>query len=39
MIDIAAEHLRETLPSDVRVVVVADHGMVDSPFDQRVDVD
>ena len=39
MIDMAAEHLRETLPSDVRVVVVADHGMVDSPFDQRVDVD
>ena len=31
MIDAAAEQLRETLPDDVRVVVVADHGMVDSP--------
>ena len=39
MIDAAAEHLRETLPSDVRLVVVADHGMVDSPADRRIDVD
>ena len=39
MIDAAAEHLRETLPSDVRIVVVADHGMVDSPPDRRLDVD
>jgi hypothetical protein len=39
MIDAAAEHLRESLPSDVRVVVVADHGMVDSPPARRVDVD
>ncbi|MGZ4437520.1 MAG: alkaline phosphatase family protein, partial [Nocardioidaceae bacterium] len=38
MIDAEAEHLRETLPSDVRVVVVADHGMVDSPEDARLDV-
>lgn len=39
MIDAAAEQLRETLPSDVRIVVVADHGMVDSPPESRVDVD
>jgi hypothetical protein len=39
MIDAAAEHLRESLPSDVRIVVVADHGMVDSPSDRRVDID
>jgi hypothetical protein len=39
MIDAAAEHLRESLPSDVRIVVVADHGMVDSPADRRLDVD
>lgn len=39
MIDAAAEHLRETLPSDVRIVVVADHGMVDSPAERRLDVD
>ncbi len=39
MIDAAAEQLRETLPSDVRIVVVADHGMVDSPATGRVDVD
>jgi hypothetical protein len=39
MIDAAAEHLRETLPADTRIVVVADHGMVDSPADDRVDLD
>jgi hypothetical protein len=39
MIDAAAEQLRESLPSDVRVVVVADHGMVDSPPESRLDVD
>jgi hypothetical protein len=38
-VDAAAEHLREALPSSVRVVVVADHGMVDSPADSRVEVD
>ena len=31
MIDAEAEQLREALPGDVRIVVVADHGMVDSP--------
>ncbi len=39
MIDAAAEQLRESLPSDVRIVVVADHGMVDSPPESRIDVD
>ena len=39
MIDAAAEHLREELPSAVRLVVVADHGMVDSRQESRVDVD
>jgi hypothetical protein len=38
-IDAEAEQLREALPSSVRLVVVADHGMVDSPDDHRVDVD
>src|ERR687890_469210 len=30
MIDVAAERLREELPADIRIVVVADHGMVDA---------
>ena len=39
MVDAEAEQLREALPPEVRLVVVADHGMVDSPEDSRVDVD
>ncbi|NYG57875.1 hypothetical protein BJ980_000798 [Nocardioides daedukensis] len=39
MIDAEAEQLRESLPSSVRLVVVADHGMVDVPMTSRVDVD
>lgn len=39
MVDAAAEHLREELPSSVRLLVVADHGMIDSPLDARIDVD
>ncbi|HET8717524.1 MAG TPA: nucleotide pyrophosphatase/phosphodiesterase family protein [Nocardioidaceae bacterium] len=39
MVDAAAEHLREQLPSQVRLLVVADHGMVDSPAQARIDVD
>jgi Type I phosphodiesterase / nucleotide pyrophosphatase len=39
MVDAAAEQLRETLPPDVRILVVADHGMVDSPPEARIDVD
>lgn len=39
MVDAEAEQMREALPSSVRLVVVADHGMVDSPQESRVDVD
>jgi len=39
MVDAEAEQLRETLPAHTRLLVVADHGMVDSPADHRVDVD
>ena len=39
MVDAEAEQLRETLPSHVRLLVVADHGMVDSAPERRVDVD
>ena len=39
MIDAAAEHLRDTLPASTRILVVADHGMVDSPASARLDVD
>jgi len=39
MIDAEAEQLRESLPSSVRLLVVADHGMIDSPEDARIDVD
>ncbi|MCR1783298.1 alkaline phosphatase family protein [Nocardioides carbamazepini] len=38
MIDHEAEQLREALPSDRRLVVIADHGMVDVPADARIDV-
>ena len=38
-IDAQAEQLRDALPGQVRLLVVADHGMVDSPPDHRVDVD
>lgn len=38
MIDHEAEQLREALPADRRLLVVADHGMVDVPVDDRVDV-
>jgi hypothetical protein len=39
MVDAEAEQLREALPSGVRLLVVADHGMVDSPLESRVDID
>ncbi|WP_182526440.1 alkaline phosphatase family protein [Nocardioides dongkuii] len=39
IIDAEAEQLREALPPETRLVVVADHGMVDSPPEHRVDVD
>ncbi len=38
MIDAEAEQLREALPGDRRLVVVADHGMVDVPDDARIDL-
>jgi hypothetical protein len=37
MIDMAAQRFREELPADVRVVVVADHGMVDAT--DQIDID
>ena len=39
MVDAEAEQLREALPPSTRLLVVADHGMVDSPRESRVDVD
>ena len=39
MVDAEAEQLREALPAATRLLVVADHGMVDSPREARVDVD
>lgn len=39
MIDAEAEQLREALPGHTRLLVVADHGMVDSPLERRIDVD
>jgi hypothetical protein len=39
MIDAEVEQLREALPTSTRLVVVADHGMIDSPAEHRVDVD
>lgn len=38
-IDEFAEDLRDALPPSVRLVVVADHGMVDSPASSRVELD
>ena len=38
-IDAEAEQLRDAMPSRARLVVVADHGMVDSPDHHRVDLD
>lgn len=39
MVDAEAEQLRDALPASTRLVVVADHGMVDSPAEARIDVD
>ena len=39
MIDYEAERLREALPATARLVIVADHGMVDSPESARVDIE
>ena len=39
MVDAEAEQLRDALPPAVRLLVVADHGMIDSPTESRIDVD
>lgn len=39
MIDSEAEQLRDALPHSTRLLVVADHGMIDSAPEQRTDVD
>lgn len=38
-VDASVEHLREVLDPAVRLIVLADHGMVDSPREHRIDVD
>ncbi|MFC5730553.1 MULTISPECIES: alkaline phosphatase family protein [Nocardioides] len=38
MIDHEAEQLREALPRDRRMLVIADHGMVDVPAESRIDL-
>lgn len=38
-VDAQTEQLRESLPAQVRLLVVSDHGMVDSSPEARVDVD
>ncbi|MDP3890168.1 alkaline phosphatase family protein [Nocardioides sp.] len=37
-IDLHVEQVRDVLPPDVRLLVVADHGMVDSPPESRLDL-
>jgi len=39
MIDSEAEQLRDALPHSTRLMVVADHGMIDSAPESRIDVD
>ncbi|QZY27860.1 alkaline phosphatase family protein [Nocardioides coralli] len=39
MVDAEAEQLRDALPAQTRLLVVADHGMVDSPPESRIDID
>lgn len=39
MVDAEAEQLREALPSAVRLLVVADHGMIDATAEGRIDID
>jgi len=38
-IDAGVEQLREALDPAVRLVVVADHGMIDCPTETRIDID
>ncbi|MGN6161154.1 MAG: alkaline phosphatase family protein, partial [Marmoricola sp.] len=39
LIDASLEQLRSALPDSVRMLVTADHGMVDIPGDRKFDVD
>jgi Type I phosphodiesterase / nucleotide pyrophosphatase len=38
-VDAFAHRLRETIPADAALLVTADHGMVDVPAEDRIDVD
>ena len=38
-VDASVEQLRESLDPGVRLVVVADHGMIDCPLETRIDID
>lgn len=38
-VDQQAQMMREALPETTRLVIVADHGMVDSPASSRLDID
>lgn len=38
-VDRFAQQMREALPESVRMLIVADHGMIDSPRDRRIEVD
>lgn len=38
-VDRFAQQMREALPESVRMVIVADHGMIDSPPERRIEVD
>ncbi|MFL6154785.1 MAG: alkaline phosphatase family protein [Marmoricola sp.] len=38
-VDHSVEQLREALDPGVRLVVVADHGMIDCPHEARIDID
>lgn len=38
-VDASVEQLRESLDPGVRLVVVADHGMIDCPNEARIDID
>ncbi|MET3960258.1 hypothetical protein ABIE44_000192 [Marmoricola sp. OAE513] len=38
-VDASVEQLRESLDPGIRLVVVADHGMIDCPLEERIDID
>ena len=38
-VDASVEQLRESLDPGVRLIVVADHGMIDCPAEARIDID